>query len=118
MGFLIVATIRSDRIKSCPLSCEKDLKKKGRGTHVYRTDLNSGMSVLRWYDNKSVQMCSNYSDPAPTSTIKRWDRKENKEIEISCPSVVAEYNAYMGGVDLSNMLISLYHTNLKQSIGI
>ena len=113
MGFLTIATIRSDRIKSCPLPCEKDLKKRGRGAHAYITDLNSGMFVLRWYDNKCVQMCSNYSDPAPSSTIKRWDRKENKEIEISCPSIVAEYNAYMGGVDLSNMLISLCCTKFK-----
>ena len=41
-------------------------------------------------------MCSNYSDPALTATIKRWDRKENKDIEISYPSIVAEHNAYMG----------------------
>ena len=54
MGFLTIATIRSDRIKSCPLPCEKDLMKRGRGAHVYRTDLNSGISVLRWYDNKCV----------------------------------------------------------------
>ena len=113
MRFLTTATIRSDRIKSCPLPCEKNLKKRRRGAHAYRRDLNLGMSVLKWYDNKCVQMCSNYADPAPTSTIKRWDRKENKEIEISCPSIVAEYNTYMGGVDLSDMLISLYHTKFK-----
>ena len=71
------------------------------------------MFVLKWYGNNCVQMCSNYGDPAPTSTIKRWDRKENKEIEISCPSIVAEYNTYMGRVDLSDMLISLYHTKFK-----
>ena len=108
MGFLTIATIRSDRIKSCLLTCEKDLKKRGRGAHAYRTDLNSRMSVLRWYDNKCIQMCSNYSDPAPTSTIKRWGRKEKKEIEISCPTIVAEYNTYREGVDLSDMLISLF----------
>ena len=76
MGFLTIATIRSDRIKSCLLPCEKDLKKRGRGAHAYRTDLNSRMSVLRWYDNKCIQMCSNYSDPAPTSTIKRRGKEK------------------------------------------
>ena len=96
MRFLIIATIRSDRIKSFPLPCERDLKKRESGAHAYRTDIKSGISVLKWHDNARVQMCSNYSDPAPTSTIKRWDRKENKEIEISCPSINAEYNTYMG----------------------
>ena len=94
----------------------KRSEKKERGAHAYRTDLNSGMSVLKWYDNKCVQMCSNFSDPAPTSTIMSWDRQENKEIEISCPSVIAEYNTYIGGVDLSDMIISLYHTKFKTKI--
>ena len=89
MGFLTIATIKSDGIKSCPVPRKKDLnwmKKRGRGAHPYRTDLNSGMhSVLRWYDKKCVQVCSYYSDPS--STIKRWDGKENKEIEISCSSI-------------------------------
>ena len=73
------------------------------------------MSIMRWYDNKCVQMCSNYSDPAPTSTEKRWDRKENEHIEIGCPSIVAEYNTYMGRVDLSDMLISLSRTKVLVS---
>ena len=58
-------------------------------------------------------MCSNYSDLAPTSNIKRWDRKKHQEIEITCPSIVAEYSTSMGGVDLSDMLISFYHTKFK-----
>ena len=76
MGFLTITIIRSDRLKLCPLPCEKDMKKRGRGAHAYRTDLNSGMSVLRCYDNKWIQIWSNYSDPAPTITIKRWDGRK------------------------------------------
>ena len=71
MGFLTIATIRFDRIKSCTQLCEQDLKKRRREAHAYRTDLNSGISFLRWYINTCVQMGFNYSDPAPTSTIKR-----------------------------------------------
>ena len=82
MGFLTIVTIRLDRIKSCPLPCEKDLKKRGRGAHAYRTDLNSGMSVLRWYDNTCVQMCSNYFDPALTSTIKRYYQRYCSQTQI------------------------------------
>ena len=71
MGFLTIATIRLNRIKSPPFPCEKDLQKRGRRAHAYRTDIKSGMSVLKWYDNTRAQICSNYSDPAPASTIKR-----------------------------------------------
>ena len=104
MGFLTIATIRSDRIKSW---------KRGRVAHLYRTDFKSVVSALRWYDNKCIKMCFNYSDLAPTSTIKKWDRKKHQESEISCSSIVAEYNTYMGGVDFSDMLISLYPTKCK-----
>ena len=83
--------------KIFPLPCEKALQERGRGAHACRTDLNSGMSVLRWYDNKCREMCSSYSDPAPSITIKRWDRKENKGIEIRCTSIVPKYNTYIGG---------------------
>ena len=41
MEFLTIATMRSGRKKSCPLPCEKDLKKRGKRAHAYRTDVDS-----------------------------------------------------------------------------
>ena len=99
-GFLSCATIRQDRTKGCPLPADKDLKKRGRGLSDYRVDANSGISITKWYDNKSVQMISNYCDPSSRTTVKRWDRKEKKYVEISCPTVIQEYNRSMGAVDL------------------
>ena len=34
-GYLLAATLRKNRTKNCPLPIEKDLKKKGRGSHEY-----------------------------------------------------------------------------------
>ena len=45
--------------------------------------------------------------------MKRWNRTEKKYVEISCPTVVQEYNKNMGRVDLSDMLIALYRTTTK-----
>ena len=112
-GYLVTATLRADRSKNCPLPAEKDLKKGGRGSHSFRTDANSGITVTKWYDNKCVQLISNHCDPQETNKIKRWDRRSRTYIEINCPTVVEEYNKSMGGVDLADMLISLYRTTIK-----
>ena len=113
LGFQVTATIRADRLKGCPLPAEKDLKKKGRGTHACKTDANSGLTVTRWYDNKCVQLASTHCDPDAVGIVKRWSRSEKKYVDISCPTVVQEYNCNMGGVGLSDMLIALYRTNIK-----
>ena len=111
---MVTATLRADRTKNCPLPAEKDLKKGGRGSHSFRTDANSGITATKWYDNKCVQLISNHCcNPQETNKIKRWDRGSQTYTEINCPTVVEEYNKSMGGVDLADMLISLYRTTIK-----
>jgi len=112
-GYLATGTLRADRMKGCPLPTEKDLKKEGRGSHSFRTDANSGITITRWFDNKCVQLISNNVNPETTNKIKRWDRQSRSYVQIDCPTVVEEYNKYMGGVDLADMLISLYRTTIK-----
>lgn len=113
LGILTTATVRSDRLKKCPLPTDKELMKKGRGSSEFRCDANSGVTVLKWFDNKCVQVCSTYSCPATNSTVKRWNRDQRKYVEIKCPTTIKEYNQSMGGVDLADMLISLYRTSIK-----
>ena len=44
-------------------------------------------------------------------TVKRWHK--NEKIDIPCPDIIKAYNETMGGVDLVDMLISLYRRNIK-----
>ena len=44
-------------------------------------------------------------------TVKKWHK--NERIDIPCPDIIMEYNEGMGGVDLTDMLISLYYSNIK-----
>ena len=96
-----------------PLSTDKELQKCGRGNSSFRTDANSGLVLLKWFDNKCVQMVSTFSFPESTNSVKRWDRKNKKYVDVLCPDIVSVYNKAMGGVDLADMLISLYRTNIK-----
>ena len=40
--------------------------------------------------------------------MKRWSSKEIKKVDVPCPIIVQHYNKHMGGVDLCDMLLSLY----------
>ena len=46
-GYLMTGTLKKDRTKNCPLQIEKDLKRKGRGSHGYRTHANGGISITK-----------------------------------------------------------------------
>lgn len=63
---------------------------------------------------------SSFSSPAPSihSSLERLnivddDEHYNSKIDVDCPQIVKEYNKHMGGVDLADMLISLYKTPFK-----
>nr|XP_047129497.1 piggyBac transposable element-derived protein 3-like [Hydra vulgaris] len=113
IGILTTATIHTNRIAKCPLLSEKDLKKQGLGSFSYKVHANSGLLLLRWFDNKCVHMTSTYCSANTSGNVKRWDQKNRKHIQLPCPQVVKEYNTGMGGVDLSDMLISLYRIPMK-----
>lgn len=113
LGYPITSTLRKNRIAKCPLKSEKDLKKDGRGSFDYRTDASSQLHIVRWLDNKCVQLVSTYAGVKASKTVKRWDRKAKKHVDISCPDMVSQYNESMGGVDLADMLIAIYRTKIK-----
>lgn len=114
-GILAVGTIRSNRLKNCTLSSEKELQKRGRGSSDFKYEATHNLIACRWYDNKSVQLVSNYAGKNPMSECKRWCRKEKKFITIPRPGIVECYNKHMGGVDLADMLLELYQINQRSN---
>ena len=74
--------------------------------------MNSGV-LVKWLDNKCVHVCSTYINPEKSVEVKRWDRTAKKYIKENYSEIVQKYNRNMGGVNLSDMLISLYRTNIK-----
>lgn len=84
-GILTTATERANRLAGCPLRSQNELKKDGRGSLSYKTDANSGILLLRWYDNKSVQLAFTVFSPDVSGTVKRKNSKTKK----TCSSTVS-----------------------------
>lgn len=84
-----------------------------RGAYDVSVEVNSNTSVVRWMDNRKVDLISSCFSAEPMSTVKRYDRKLKEKVNIPCPHVVREYNLGMGGVDLLDCLTALYKFPLK-----
>ncbi|XP_050063057.1 piggyBac transposable element-derived protein 3-like [Aphis gossypii] len=110
LGILSVGTVRSNRIAGCQFEKDKDLKKAGRGTYDTRIDTSHGI-IGKWYDNKSVHLISNYISTEPTDPVLRWSASEKAQIPVKRPAMVREYNSFMGGIDLHDMLVEIYRTD-------
>jgi hypothetical protein len=67
---------------------------------------------MKWYDNKPVYLASSYKGRNPIKPVKRWSVADLKHIEVPRPNTVKEYNCFMGGVDLHDMLVALYKSNI------
>lgn len=113
LGILACGTMRANRLQGCRLKSNKELKKSGRGSMDYMTDLNTGVIITKWMDNNAVHIASNFIGVEPMSSVTRWIPEEKCRKEIQCPRIIKEYNGGMGGVDLADMLIALYRIAVK-----
>uniref|UniRef100_A0A3Q3LI23 PiggyBac transposable element-derived protein domain-containing protein n=1 Tax=Labrus bergylta TaxID=56723 RepID=A0A3Q3LI23_9LABR len=110
-GIHYVGTIRMNRMKHCTMD-EKELKKNGRGSMDFRVNQENNI-VVRWYDNKAVNLISFFVGIEPVGNVKRWDRKSKTRIMVPRPAIVETYNKFMGGVDLLDILSALYKFSFR-----
>lgn len=112
-GIFTAGTIRNNRLKKCPLKLERELQKTGRGSCDSFVTSDNKIIAVRWYDNKVVNMASNFIGIEPEDEVKRWDKKQGEYIVVKRPSVIRLYNRSMGGVDKNDFLIALYRTFIR-----
>lgn len=113
MNIHVTGTMRANRLHNAPLMSEKELKEKGRGSCDHVVDANSALRLVRWYDKRAVTLLSTCYDQDPFSIVRRWDGKKGEMVSVPIPFIVKQYNQKMGGVDLQDMLSSLYRINRK-----
>ncbi|XP_065584326.1 piggyBac transposable element-derived protein 3-like [Artemia franciscana] len=112
-GFPCIGTLNKTRLKGCLLLTDGEMKKRERGTSDYRTDIHSGVIVVKWLDNNTVCLASTYAGITPQDTCRRWNVKDKSRVEVSRPAIVYEYNRHMGGVDLVDMLVEMCRNHLR-----
>jgi len=64
--------------------------------------------LVVWKDNKAVYAASNKFTAETATTVRRYDRAQHKHIQVPIPTMIAEYNRGMGGVDLLDNMVSCY----------
>ncbi|XP_046684860.1 piggyBac transposable element-derived protein 2-like [Homalodisca vitripennis] len=114
-GIFALGTFRRDRIPNIPFTDKKEGRKESRGTSVeFTTNVNdTKLSMVSWRDNDSVMLGSTLCGVVPMESIKRYDRKAKKYIDVPCPQIVKVYNKHMGGVDLMDSHIGRHHIRLR-----
>ncbi|CAF3853099.1 unnamed protein product [Rotaria sp. Silwood1] len=115
LGIYAVGTVRPNRLPGLIMKNEKDLSLEGRGAMDHRVAEVDGVQIcaVKWYDNKVVNCLSTLHACHPVDFVQRWSNKEKKHIQVKRPNIIKAYNQHMGGVDLLDMLISLYRVNVR-----
>lgn len=91
---LACGSIRNNR-KGMPQNLKKKSEiKRGDFDHRFST---SRIVIFKWKDNKVVYLASKYHGNE-TTTVQRTS-KDGSKLNITCPTLVKDYNAFMGGVD-------------------
>lgn len=116
-GIFSLGTVRINRLRNCKLPDKKALMKRNIPRGFYEENVANvdgvDVSAVVWKDNKPVNLLSTYVGAEPATTVTRFDKTKKERVPISCPKVVREYNAHMGGVDLLDSFIGRYHITMK-----
>ena len=106
MGIYATGTVRANRKNMPVLKYGKEMK---RGKHDWFS--SNYLSAIKWMDNKSVILLSNYFNPKETQQIERRVKGSKDKVKVTCPSVIQECNQFMGGVDLSDQMKVTYEVD-------
>jgi len=100
-------TIMPNR-KQFPKQLQRRKKDMQRGQHDYLCN-QAGVSCTVWCDRSPIYFISTFHNPTDVSSVNRKERS-GTVVPVSCPVVVKEYTAAMGGCDLNDQMTKLYRS--------
>lgn len=93
-------TIRENWVpQDCDVISSKEIKKNQRDFYDHSIS-NDSIIIARWQDNVPVTVASTIHSVNPTTNVKRYSQTEMKTVLVKQPSLIGEYNKFMGGIDL------------------
>ena len=109
-GLYECGTLRTNR-KGFPPQLKTAAKKGFKERGDSKTCQMKNLTVSVWQD-QMVSVIATDSDPTKPESVQR-KHKDGTSHTYPCPSAIADYNRYMGGVDSNNQLRGYYHVRLK-----
>jgi hypothetical protein len=95
------------------LTDDKILSAQGRGSSVVISRRDEKVCVVKWYDKKPIILASSAYAIQPSDQCRRYCKKEKQYIQVQRPSIVKIYNESMGGVDLTDRMMSYYRMKAR-----
>lgn len=74
--------------------------------------LYNNIFALKWFASQ-CSCCIIICWSRPWRASEKMECHWEKNISVSQPAIVKQYNRHMGGVDLHDMLVELYHTHIR-----
>lgn len=108
-----IGTIREKRFAYLPFLKNKVMASKGQGTTDEITNIENTITLVKLYDNKSVNMCSNFIASGIPDTVQRWNKRDKKYVSVERSEVVRLCYQSMGVMDKFDQLINYYRIFLK-----
>ena len=77
---------------------------------------SGGISIVKWMDNRSVLVVTSICGPMESGIVQRRLKGQPDKVPVTCPLVVQDYNAHMGGVDLLDQKIVPYSLDRRSKV--
>ena len=104
-GIKSVATIRKNKKHLPQLKTDAAMKS---GETFGTVQSNGKVAFIQWKDRRCVYAVSNYLTPHGATSKQRKVKGSAQKAEVDIPIMIAMYNCYMGGVDISDQRKECY----------